>query len=163
MPTMSKTATLALAAGSMTLAAPAAAVPPYHAAPVSAAAYGDLSFDHNDRRGRHRGWDDRRGRHDRYDRDRYDGGRYYNDYQSRGGYYGEPVYANTRIWRGNDGRYYCRRSNGTTGLLIGAAGGALLGREVAGRYGDRTLGAIIGAAGGAILGRAIDRGSTRCR
>lgn len=163
MPTMSKIAAVALAASSVTLAAPAAAVPAYHSAPAAAAAYGDLSYDHKDRRGRHRGWDDHRGRYDRYDRGRYDGGRYYNDYQTRGGYYGEPVYANTRIWRGNDGRYYCRRSNGTTGLLIGAAGGALLGREVAGRYGDRTLGAIIGAAGGAILGRAIDRGSTRCR
>ena len=67
-----------------------------------------------------------------------------------------------RYWRGDDGRYYCRRSNGTTGLLIGGAAGALLGREIAGR-GDRTLGAILGAAGGALLGREIDRGGSRCR
>ncbi|NCT11144.1 MAG: glycine zipper 2TM domain-containing protein, partial [Rhodobacterales bacterium] len=40
--------------------------------------------------------------------------------------------------------------------------GALIGNEVAGR-GDRTLGAILGAAGGALLGREIDRSSTRCR
>jgi hypothetical protein len=79
------------------------------------------------------------------------------------GYYGDPVYRNTRVWRGNDGRTYCRRSNGTTGLLIGGAAGALLGREVAGNYGDRTLGAILGAAGGALLGREIDNGGSRCR
>ncbi|MET0251827.1 MAG: glycine zipper 2TM domain-containing protein [Novosphingobium sp.] len=77
-------------------------------------------------------------------------------------YYEEPVYANTRTWRGNDGRYYCRKKNGTTGLIIGGAAGALLGREVAGR-GDNTLGAIIGGVGGALLGREVDRGGSRCR
>jgi hypothetical protein len=74
----------------------------------------------------------------------------------------EYIGRDSRVWRGDDGRYYCRRSNGTTGLIIGAAGGALLGREVAGR-GDRTLGAILGAAGGALLGREIDRDRYRCR
>ncbi|MDG6080308.1 glycine zipper 2TM domain-containing protein [Erythrobacter litoralis] len=76
--------------------------------------------------------------------------------------YGQPVRRDTRIWRGDDGRYYCRRDNGTTGLLVGAGVGALLGHEVAGRGGDRTLGAIIGGAAGALLGRTIDRSSTRC-
>ncbi len=94
-------------------------------------------------------------------RDRYRG-----DYRQRG-YYGEPVYANTRTWRSDDGRQYCRRSDGTTGLIVGGVAGALIGREVAGRRGDRTLGAILGAAGGALLGRAIDRSSSndgyRCR
>lgn len=157
MHTKIRTAAIALAAAGMVVTVPAAAAPGSQAAPAAHAAYGDLSFDHKDRRHR-RGWDRGHGRYDRYEDQRR-----YNRYQSRGDYYGEPVYANTRIWRGGDGRYYCRRSNGTTGLLIGAAGGALLGREVAGRYGDRTLGAILGAAGGAILGRAIDRGNTRCR
>lgn len=101
-------------------------------------------------------------RHDRRYDSRY-GGQYNNGYGYQQSYYGEPVYANTRVWQGDDGRYYCKRSNGTTGLLIGAAGGALLGREVAGRYGDRTLGAILGAAGGALLGRSIDRSSSRCQ
>ncbi len=67
-----------------------------------------------------------------------------------------------RVWRGDDDRYYCRRGDGTTGLIIGAAAGGLAGREIAGR-GDRTLGAILGAAGGALLGREIDRSRYRCR
>jgi uncharacterized protein YcfJ len=66
------------------------------------------------------------------------------------------------IWRGNDGRYYCRRSNGTTGLVVGAALGGVLGNQLAGR-GSRTLGTILGAAGGGLLGREIDRGNVRCR
>ncbi|MEZ5708592.1 MAG: glycine zipper 2TM domain-containing protein [Blastomonas sp.] len=72
------------------------------------------------------------------------------------------ISADTRIWRGRDGRYYCKRDDGTTGLLIGAAAGAVIGAEVAGR-GDRTLGALLGGVGGAILGREIDRGDYRCR
>ena len=66
------------------------------------------------------------------------------------------------MWQGRDGRYYCRRANGTTGLIIGAAAGALLGRELDGGR-SRTLGTILGGAGGALLGREIDRGSVRCR
>ncbi len=72
------------------------------------------------------------------------------------------VYRSTRIWRGRDGRAYCRRDDGTTGLLIGAGVGALIGNELAGS-GDRTLGAILGAAGGALLGREFDRSNMRCR
>ena len=72
------------------------------------------------------------------------------------------VNSNTRIWRGSDGRYRCKKDNGTTGLLIGGAVGGLAGHEIAGR-GDRTLGAIIGAVGGGLLGREIDRGSLSCR
>ena len=67
-----------------------------------------------------------------------------------------------RYWRGNDGRYRCRRSDGTTGLLVGAGVGALLGNEIAGR-GDKTLGAIVGGLGGAAAGRAIDRSRVSCR
>jgi len=47
-------------------------------------------------------------------------------------------------------------------LIIGAAGGALIGRAIDTR-GDRALGTILGAAGGAILGREIDRNRYRCR
>lgn len=67
-----------------------------------------------------------------------------------------------RYWRGDDGRYHCKRGDGTTGLIIGAAGGALLGREIDGGH-DRTTGTVIGAAAGALIGRAIDRGEARCR
>ncbi|MCW5646972.1 MAG: glycine zipper 2TM domain-containing protein [Sphingopyxis sp.] len=77
-------------------------------------------------------------------------------------YRDQRVNANTRIWRDRDGRYRCRKDNGTTGLLIGGAVGGLAGHEIAGR-GDKTLGAILGAAGGALLGREIDRDKYRCR
>lgn len=83
-------------------------------------------------------------------------------YGRRDRHYGEPVYRNTRIWRGRDGRYYCRKENGTTGLLIGAGVGGLVGNEVAGR-GDKALGTLLGAVGGALLGREIDRSNSRCR
>jgi len=44
-------------------------------------------------------------------------------YDDRGRYY-EPrrVSRDERIWRGDDGRYHCKRDNGTTGLIIGGAG-----------------------------------------
>lgn len=67
-----------------------------------------------------------------------------------------------RYWQGQDGRYYCKRSNGTTGLLVGAALGALLGRAVDTR-GERTTGTILGAAAGALVGREVEQGRTRCR
>jgi hypothetical protein len=76
--------------------------------------------------------------------------------------YGEPVYRDTRVWQGDDGRYHCRKKDGTTGLIIGGAVGALLGREVDGGR-DRTLGTILGAAGGALLGKEVAQGGTSCR
>ena len=84
-------------------------------------------------------------------------------YDRQGRYY-EPrrISHDDQVWRGNDGRYYCRRANGTTGLVIGAAAGALIGRELDGGR-DRTTGTILGAAAGGLLGREIDRGSLRCR
>ena len=83
-------------------------------------------------------------------------------YDSRGRY-AEPrvIHDESQVWRGNDGRYYCKRSNGTTGLVIGAAVGALVGREIDGGR-DRTTGTILGAAGGALLGREIARGGLSC-
>jgi hypothetical protein len=84
-------------------------------------------------------------------------------YDSRG-YYVTPVRISRsdRMWRGRDGRYYCRRDNGTTGLVIGAGVGALAGYKLAGN-GDRTVGAILGGTVGALLGREIDKGSLSCR
>jgi uncharacterized protein YcfJ len=69
------------------------------------------------------------------------------------------VNSNTRIWRG---RYRCKKDNGTTGLLIGGAVGGLAGHEIAGN-GDKLLGTVLGAAGGALLGREIDKDKYRCR
>ena len=85
----------------------------------------------------------------------YDGGRYSRYYDRDGNYHGP-------VWRGRDGRRYCRRSNGTTGLIVGAAGGALLGRAIDTR-GSRATGTILGAAAGALIGREIQRSRSRCR
>ncbi|MBC7987791.1 MAG: glycine zipper 2TM domain-containing protein [Sphingomonadaceae bacterium] len=68
---------------------------------------------------------------------------------------------NDRIYRGRDGRYHCRRDDGTEGLLIGAAAGGLLGNLIA-PDGSALVGTLIGAAGGAAIGAAIDRGELRC-
>lgn len=141
-----KSAIALIVPGLLVSAVPAGAVATgYAGAPTEVSATHSDSWNKRDR-GRHRGWDQGRGNYDRGYERRYD----------------EPVRADTRIWRGDDGQYHCRREDGTTGLLIGAAVGGVIGHEVAGR-GDRTLGVILGAAGGAILGRAIDRSNTRCR
>ena len=66
-----------------------------------------------------------------------------------------------RYWRGDDGRYYCQRSNGTTGLIVGGAAGALAGRAID-SHGERATGTILGAAAGALLGREVQR-SVSCR
>ena len=96
---------------------------------------------------------------DAYDRD-YDAVRYYRDdprYQER------VLTADDRVYRGSDGRYYCRRSDGTPGLVIGAGAGALLGRAIDGGR-NRTGGTIVGGVLGALLGREVERSSDlRCR
>jgi hypothetical protein len=74
---------------------------------------------------------------------------------ARDGYY------HGKVWRDSHGRLRCKRSNGTTGLIVGAAGGALLGRAVD-THGERATGTIIGAAAGALVGRSIERGRYRC-
>jgi Ni/Co efflux regulator RcnB len=106
---------------------------------------------------------DRRGRYDRgdpYETD-YDAARYYRDdprYQER------RLGADDYVYRGSDGRYYCRRSDGTTGLIIGGAAGGILGNVIdGGRH--RTGGTLIGGALGALLGRSIEQNQAdiRCR
>jgi outer membrane lipoprotein SlyB len=71
-------------------------------------------------------------------------------------YRGDNHYRGRNYYRGQ------RRCKGTTGTIIGGAGGALLGREIAGR-GSRTTGTILGAAAGALLGREIHKSSCRSR
>ena len=73
------------------------------------------------------------------------------------------VYQNSNVWRGSDGRLYCRRPNGTTGLVVGGAAGALAGRAID-RRGDRVTGTILGAAVGALVGKHVEqRVISRCR
>lgn len=67
-----------------------------------------------------------------------------------------------KTWRDSQGRLRCKRPNGTTGLIVGAAGGALVGRAIDTR-GERATGTIIGAAAGALLGREVQRSRSRCR
>lgn len=65
-------------------------------------------------------------------------------------------------WRGKDGRLYCRNTDGTTGLIVGGIGGALVGRAIDTR-GDRTVGTLGGAALGALAGREVERAGSRRR
>lgn len=91
-------------------------------------------------------------------------GRYYADYYYRDANSYQPRFLNRndRIYRGNDGRYYCRRPDGTTGLIIGALGGGVLGNILA--PGDsQTIATLIGGGLGAVLGREIERNNVKCR
>ena len=110
--------------------------------------------------------DDRYGGYSAYDYNRpdprygsYDAGRYY---RTDPRYQEYRLQQNDRIYRGRDGRYYCRRSDGTTGLIVGAAAGGTLGAIIA-PGGSEVLGALIGGAAGALLGREVERGEVRCR
>jgi len=149
-----KKTVLAIAAAS--LAIPAAPAMAQQGPPPWAPAHGYRDNDRHDR------YEVRYDREDRRDR-RYREQRRHRVYDDRGRYY-EPrrVRRGDRVWQGRDGRYYCERDNGTTGLIIGAAGGALIGRTIDTR-GDRAVGTVLGAALGAVLGREIDRGEARCR
>ena len=118
-------------------------------------------------RGRHHGQQKRAAWRDynRYDYNRYEpryGNYQANRYYRDGSYYQDRRLTNQdRIYRGSNGQYYCRRNDGTTGLIIGALGGGLLGRVIA-PNGSKTLGTILGGAGGALIGRSIGRNGVRC-
>jgi hypothetical protein len=119
--------------------------------------------------------DDRRDR--RY---AYQSGRYYRQqapvyYDNRGwngydrGYNdGYPVYRGASYrnsnpyWWGPNGQVYCRRQDGTAGLIVGALAGGTLGNVIA-RQGDKRLGSVIGGTLGAVLGNEIAKGNARCR
>ncbi len=137
---------------------------------------------HDRGNGKHHGWqqDRREVREQRRDerqdaRDWQRGGRYsYNRPDPRyNGYYADNYYrggnyaparlgVNDRIYRGNDNRFYCRRRDGTTGLIVGALGGGVLGNVIA-PGGSKTLGSIIGGGLGAVIGNSIDRNNVTCR
>jgi hypothetical protein len=133
MKTLFRTSALALAAAGMAVSA----------VPADARDY---------RPGYAQGWQQSRDYRDRYGYDT----RYYGR-----GYHSEAVTGNTRAWRGDDGRYYCRKNDGTTGLIVGAAAGALLGHAVDSGS-SRTLGTVIGGALGALLGKRVAQSSS-CR
>ena len=69
---------------------------------------------------------------------------------------------NDRVYRGSDGRYYCKRNDGTTGLIVGALAGGVLGNVIA-PSGSGLLGTLLGAAGGGAIGTAVDKGQAKCR
>ena len=90
----------------------------------------------------------------------YDPSRYYRS----GSQYQERALAPTdRVYSGSDGRYYCRRSDGTTGLIVGGALGGVLGNVIDGGR-SRIVGTLFGGAAGALAGRAVDQNNqVRCR
>ena len=89
----------------------------------------------------------------------YDASRYY---RAESGYAPRPLGTNDEVYRGSDGRYYCKRSDGTIGLVVGGVGGAALGNVIDGGH-SRAAGTLIGGALGALLGQAIDRNSSDVR
>ena len=97
------------------------------------------------------------------------GDRFATQYDAAHDYRDGPIYqerrlsANDQVYRGSDGRYYCKRSDGTTGLVVGAVGGGVLGNVIDGGH-NRVAGTLIGGALGALAGKAIDQSSdARCK
>ena len=77
-------------------------------------------------------------------------------------YQERPMARDEQVYRGSDGRYYCRHSDGTAGLVVGGVAGGVLGDAIAPR-GSKTLGTLLGAIGGAAIGQSVDSNSTHCR
>ena len=86
------------------------------------------------------------------------------DYRAGTQYRERIVNPDERVYAGYDGRYYCRRSDGTTGLIVGGAAGGLLGNVIDGGR-SRVLGTLLGGAAGALAGRAVEQNQSqvRCR
>lgn len=101
-----------------------------------------------------------------YDYDRADPayGGYYADryYRDAPTYRERQLRRNDRVYYGQDGRYYCRRPDGTTGLIVGGLAGGALGAVIA-PGGSGLLGALIGGAAGSAIGQSVDKGQVRCR
>jgi len=99
-----------------------------------------------------------------YGRDRYENS-YRNDYRRYDPRYDAQRYDARRYegrsYQGRDQDHnYGRRCSGTTGTILGAAVGALLGRAVDGGR-NRTTGLIVGGAAGALAGREVDKNICR--
>ena len=104
-------------------------------------------------------YEDRWDRRDAYNAGYWDAARYYERDDRK--YKARRLGRNDYIYRGSDNRYYCKRDDGTTGLIVGGIAGGVLGHVIA-PGGAKTLGTIIGAGAGALLGRAVDDG-VECR
>ena len=97
----------------------------------------------------------------------YDQGYYADNYYRTDKRYKERRLSNNdRVYRGRDDKYYCRRNDGSTGLIVGGVVGGIAGNVIAPGKSE-TLGTILGAVGGAVAGRAIERSGNnndvRCR
>lgn len=86
------------------------------------------------------------------------------DYRAGTQYRERVLSTDERVYAGYDGRYYCRRSDGTTGLIIGGAAGGILGNVIDGGR-SRIVGTLLGGAAGALAGKSIDQNNAqvRCR
>lgn len=85
------------------------------------------------------------------------------DYRAGPQYRERVLTTQDRVYAGYDGRYYCRRPDGTTGLIIGGAAGGILGNVIDGGR-SRVLGTLLGGAAGALAGRAVEQNQqVRCR
>ena len=89
---------------------------------------------------------------------------YYNGYGYNQGYnqsyYPQQAYGYGTGYYGGGSAYREHRCSGTTGTIVGAGAGALLGREIGrGSYHQHsgTTGTILGAALGALAGRAVGK------
>ncbi|MFS0770773.1 glycine zipper 2TM domain-containing protein [Sphingomonas sp. 1P08PE] len=103
----------------------------------------------------------------RYQDERYDDAPTYDparDYRAGTQYRERTLSTDDRVYAGYDGRYYCKRGDGTTGLIVGGAAGGVLGNVIDGGR-SRTVGTLLGAAAGALAGRAVDQNQqqVRCR
>ncbi|WP_293874897.1 MULTISPECIES: glycine zipper 2TM domain-containing protein [unclassified Sphingomonas] len=88
---------------------------------------------------------------------------YYGDRGYDRGYRDDRGYRGDRVYRGDRGYYQDRGNrggrrcnNGSTGTIVGAIAGGLLGRTIDTR-GDRSLGTLGGAVAGGLAGRALER------
>lgn len=98
---------------------------------------------------------------DERDENGYDPARFY---RSGPNYQERTLSADDRVYAGNDGRYYCKRNDGTTGLIVGGAAGGILGNVIDGGH-SRVVGTLLGGAVGALAGKSIDQNNSqvRCR
>src|SRR5947209_9463765 len=97
--------------------------------------------------------------HGYYDNNGYGDGRGY--YQQQG-YYPQQAYGYDNRYYGRTNGYRQHRCSGTTGTIVGAGAGALLGRSLgrgSGYYHQNsgTTGTILGAALGALVGRQVGK------